>query len=131
MTGGATLNDRYLGYRTKRYGATYDGHDVELEFDKRRVVLNEARLVVDGEVVDKAKIFYGDKNLTATGAGRHGDRGCGGLGDGRRADPCTAPPRGWLLDRPGGARAEVLNRRRRTVSSCEVACQAIALLERP
>jgi len=59
-------SDRYLGYRTKRYGATYDGHDVELEFDKRRVVLNEARLVVDGEVVDKAKIFYGDKNLTAT-----------------------------------------------------------------
>jgi signal transduction protein with GAF and PtsI domain len=66
MTGGATLSDRYLGYRTKRYGATCDGHDVELEFDKRRVVLNEARLVVDGEVVDKAKIFYGDKNLTAT-----------------------------------------------------------------
>ncbi len=29
-------------------------------------MLNEARLLIDGEVVDKKKIFYGDKNLTAT-----------------------------------------------------------------
>lgn len=60
------MSDRYLGYRTKRYGVTHEGHDVELEFDKRRVVLNEARLVVDGEVVDKKKIFYGEKDLTTT-----------------------------------------------------------------
>lgn len=60
------MTDRYLGYRTKRYGATHGGHDIELEFDKRRLVLNEARLLVDGEVLDKAKIFYGDKELTAT-----------------------------------------------------------------
>ena len=59
------MTDRYLGYRTKRYGVTHGGHDVELEFDKRRIVLNEARLIVDGELVDKAKIFYGDKDLTA------------------------------------------------------------------
>lgn len=60
------MTDRYSGYQTKRYGLTLDGHDVELEFDKRRLVLNEARLVVDGEDVDKAKIFYGDKELKAT-----------------------------------------------------------------
>ena len=60
------MSYRYLGYRTKRYGVTHGGHDVELECDKRRVVLNEARLVVDGELVDKAKIFYGDKDLTTT-----------------------------------------------------------------
>lgn len=59
------MNDRYLGYRTKRYGVTHDGHDVELEFDKRRLVLNQARLLVDGQAVDKANIFYGDKDLTA------------------------------------------------------------------
>ena len=59
------LSDRYKGYRTKRYGVAHGGHDVELEFDKRRVVLNEARLIVDGELVDKARIFYGDRDLTA------------------------------------------------------------------
>lgn len=60
------MSDRYYGYRTKRYGATYDGHDVELQFDKRRFVLNQARLMIDGEVVDKAYMFYGDKSLTTT-----------------------------------------------------------------
>lgn len=60
------MSDRYYGYRTKGYGATYDGHDVELQFDKRRFVLNQARLLIDGEVVDKAYMFYGDKDLTAT-----------------------------------------------------------------
>lgn len=62
------MNDRYQGLSTKRYGATHDGHEVELEFDKSRVVLNEARLLVDGVVVDSEKIFYGDKELTATAA---------------------------------------------------------------
>jgi signal transduction protein with GAF and PtsI domain len=62
------MSDRYFGYATKCYGATEDGHSVELEFDKRRVVLNEARLRVDGEVVDRSKMFYGDKELTATTA---------------------------------------------------------------
>lgn len=57
--------DRYAGYKTKRYGVTYDGRDVELEFDKKLVVLNRARLRVDGELVDKANIYYGDKELTA------------------------------------------------------------------
>ena len=60
------MGDRYLGYRTKRYGAFHQGHDIELQFDKRRIVLNEARLVVDGDVVDKAKMFYVDKELTTT-----------------------------------------------------------------
>jgi len=60
------VTDRYFGYRTKRYGTSQDGHEIELEFDKRRIVLNEARLLIDGEVVDKAKIFYGDKELSAT-----------------------------------------------------------------
>ncbi len=58
--------DRYAGYKTKRYGMTYDGRDVELEFDKKLVVLNRARLRVDGELVDKANIYYGDKELTTT-----------------------------------------------------------------
>jgi len=62
------MDDRYLGYRTKRYGAIHDGHDVELEFDKRRIVLNQARLLVDGELVDRANIFYGDKELRTTAA---------------------------------------------------------------
>lgn len=60
------MSDRYYGYRTKRYGVAYNGHEVDLEFDKRRIVLNEARLLIDDEVVDKVNIFYGDKELTAT-----------------------------------------------------------------
>lgn len=53
---------------SKRYGVIHDGHDVELEFDKHCVVLNEASLYIDGEVVDNKKIFYGDKELTAKAA---------------------------------------------------------------
>lgn len=59
------MSDRYYGYKTKRYGGTHNGHTVELEFDKHRLVLNQARLLVDGEVVDKENMFYGDKELTA------------------------------------------------------------------
>ncbi len=49
-----------------RYGVTHDGHDIELEFDRRNPVLNAARLLVDGEVVDKKRMFYGEKDLTTT-----------------------------------------------------------------
>jgi hypothetical protein len=50
----------------QRYAATEAGHDVELEFDRKRVVLNEAILRVDGEQVDAAKVFYGDKDVRTT-----------------------------------------------------------------
>lgn len=52
--------------RTTRYGVTHDGHDVELEFDRRNPLLNGARLLVDGDVVDKKRMFYGEKDLTTT-----------------------------------------------------------------
>ncbi|MGI8537926.1 MAG: hypothetical protein ACR2K2_15930 [Mycobacteriales bacterium] len=59
------MTDRYASStKTRRYGTVQDGHDVELEFDKRRVIINKATLRVDGDVVDTTKIFYGDKNLT-------------------------------------------------------------------
>ena len=48
-----------------RYRAEVDGRDIEIEFDRRRIVLNEVRLFVDGEQVDQGSIFYGDKELTA------------------------------------------------------------------
>ncbi len=51
-------------YTTTRYGATLGGHDVELEFDRRKVVLNTARLRVDGAEVDSTNVFYGEKQLT-------------------------------------------------------------------
>ena len=63
------MSDRYTGYATRRYGAIHDGHDVELEFDKKLVALNRATLRVDGEVVDSERILYGEKQLTATPAG--------------------------------------------------------------
>lgn len=48
------------------YTATVDGHRVELEFDQRLVVLNRARLLVDGELVDSTRVVYGDEDLRAT-----------------------------------------------------------------
>lgn len=50
----------------KRYGAILEDHDVELEFDSKLVVLNRARLRVDGTIVDTAKVFYGNKDLKTT-----------------------------------------------------------------
>lgn len=55
---------RYYGYDTKVYAADVRGHDVALEFDKKLLVLNRARLFVDGERVDDESVFYGDKTLT-------------------------------------------------------------------
>lgn len=48
-----------------RYRAEVDGRDIEIEFDRRHVVINEVRLFVDGEQVDRQHVFYGDKVLTA------------------------------------------------------------------
>ena len=48
-----------------RYGGRFDGHEVELEFDKKLLVLNRARLIVDGRVVDSASVVYGDRELQA------------------------------------------------------------------
>ena len=59
------MSERYYGIQTRRYGIVHDGHDVELEFDKRLLVLNQARLSVDGLVVDSARIVYGERELTA------------------------------------------------------------------
>jgi hypothetical protein len=50
-------------YGRTRYGAQIDGHDVELEFDTRKVVLNTARLSVDGHEVESKHIVYGDGDL--------------------------------------------------------------------
>jgi hypothetical protein len=52
--------------QTHRYAGTDSGHDIELEFDQRRVVVNKATLRVDGEVVDSARILYGEKELRTT-----------------------------------------------------------------
>lgn len=57
------MTDRYYGYDTKTYTAQVAGHGVALEFDKKLLVLNRARLFVDDELVDSAKVFYGDKTL--------------------------------------------------------------------
>ena len=49
-----------------RYGASLNGHEVELEFDTALQVLNRARLFVDGKQLDNVNVFYGEKDLTAT-----------------------------------------------------------------
>ena len=73
---------------TTRYGTTHAGHEIELDFDRTRIVLNQARLLVDGDVVDKANIFYGDKDLTTTlpdGTEIHVTVDSGMMGELRRA----------------------------------------------
>lgn len=51
---------------TTRYGTTHDSHRVELEFDQSLMVLNRAKLFVDGELVDSQNVLYGTKELSAT-----------------------------------------------------------------
>jgi hypothetical protein len=51
---------------SERYTGQVAGHDIELDFDQRRIVINEATLRVDGAEVDRAKVFYGDKELRTT-----------------------------------------------------------------
>ncbi|MBE2318710.1 hypothetical protein DVA67_022220 [Solirubrobacter sp. CPCC 204708] len=53
-------------YDVERFGGEVAGHEVVLEFDTRRVVLNQANLLVDGDRVDTGKVFYGDKQLRTT-----------------------------------------------------------------
>ena len=48
-----------------RYGGRFDGHEIEIEFDKKLVVLNRIRLIIDGQAVDSAQVVYGDRELEA------------------------------------------------------------------
>jgi len=48
---------RLMSASNKRYGGILEDNDVELEFDSKFVVLNRARLRVDGTIVDTAKVF--------------------------------------------------------------------------
>ena len=50
---------------TTRYGTTHAGHEIELDFDRSKIVLNQARLLVDGDVVDQ-----GQPSSTATSTSR-------------------------------------------------------------
>ncbi|MGL5819485.1 MAG: hypothetical protein ACRCYR_18125 [Phycicoccus sp.] len=56
----------YYGYQTKRYGVSHAGHQIDIEFDKSRMVINQVRLFVDDAEVDRTNIWYGDKGLRAT-----------------------------------------------------------------
>ncbi len=60
------MQNRYYGYKDKAYGVTVDGHEIHIVFDKKLLVLNRIRLVVDGEEVDREQVFYGDKQLEHT-----------------------------------------------------------------
>ena len=46
------------------YTGTLGSHQISLEFDQRLVVLNRARLSVDGVEVDQARVVYGTKELS-------------------------------------------------------------------
>ena len=70
-----------------RYRATFQDHEVELEFDRDLVVLNRARLFVDGTQVDDTRMVYGERDLTATtadGARIHVTVGSGMVGEPQR-----------------------------------------------
>ena len=91
---------------TTRYGTTHAGHEIELDFDRSKIVLNQARLLVDGDVVDKANVFYGDKHLTTTppdGTEIHVTVDSGMMGELRRAQ-LRGSDGSWtdLTERGGG-----------------------------
>lgn len=48
-----------------RHGGRFDNHEVEIEFDKKLLVLNRIRLLIDGQTVDSAHVIYGDRELRA------------------------------------------------------------------
>jgi hypothetical protein len=50
-------------YTTKSYVATEGGHRIEFEFDKTAVIVNRARLFVDGRELDKKTVHYGETNV--------------------------------------------------------------------
>jgi len=47
-----------------RHTTTLDGHHITLVFDKDLVVLNRARLEVDGVEVDSTRVVYGERDLS-------------------------------------------------------------------
>ncbi len=49
-----------------RYGLEYLGHAIELIFNKKALVLNDARVLVDGVEVDRASKVYGEHDLVTT-----------------------------------------------------------------
>ncbi|MGF1663840.1 MAG: hypothetical protein ACFCVG_15510 [Kineosporiaceae bacterium] len=55
--------ETYYGYRTRRYGTTVDGHDVEITVDKRRVIVNRIVLSVDGVATDEKRVSFGQQSL--------------------------------------------------------------------
>lgn len=49
-----------------RYAGEVAGHSVELEFDQKLAVVNRIELHVDGAPVEKAKVVYGERELSTT-----------------------------------------------------------------
>jgi hypothetical protein len=47
-----------------RHTTTHEGHVITLVFDKDLVVLNQARLEVDGVQVDSTRVVYGERDLS-------------------------------------------------------------------
>jgi len=47
-------------------GSAENSHEVELEFDRSKIVLNTATLRVDGQKVDSERIVYGARELSTS-----------------------------------------------------------------
>lgn len=50
-------------YSAKSYVASEGGHRIEFEFDKTGVIVNRARLYIDGDKVDEKMLHYGESNV--------------------------------------------------------------------
>ena len=55
-----------MAYDTKSFVATEGGHRIEFEFDKTGVIVNRARLFVDGAELDRKAVHYGETNVRGT-----------------------------------------------------------------
>jgi len=70
---------RRWGFARRSWRGEYRGRSVEVVFDERLVCLNRLTLVVDGQQVDHATIWYGTKRLS--GDGITVDVGSGWIGE--------------------------------------------------
>ena len=78
--------------QVERFSGEHAGHAIELEFDKRRLVINEATLRVDGADVDRTRVVYGDKESAHHARRRHRGRRGHPLRHGRRAHTRAGAP---------------------------------------
>lgn len=59
------MANRFQRYLSDRRGITYEGHDIEVEISRKRVVFIRATLRIDQKVHESKELVYGTYRLDA------------------------------------------------------------------